>query len=62
MTIEELMDFVNANKIPMNTEILAAGASVRFIGYEKNCNLLTIDDEVQNADDFSVSEIIGKEE
>lgn len=59
LTIESLLNWINTNKIPMDTEIFAAGAPVRFIGYDARpeCGL-SIDDEVQDESEFDIIEIL----
>ena len=53
MTVQELLDFCNENDIPLNAELVAIGATVKFIGYDRTENMISIDD-TNYEEDFDI--------
>lgn len=45
LTIAELVNFCNDNGISLDTELTAMGATVKYIGYSKAKNVVTLDEE-----------------
>lgn len=45
LTIAELVNFCNDNGISLDTELVAMGATVKYIGYSKDINVVTLDEE-----------------
>ena len=52
LTIAELVNFCNDNNIPLNTELMAMGTTVKYIGYSKAENIVTLDEEDLSNDNF----------
>ena len=52
LTIAELANFCNDNGISLDTELAAMGATVKYIGYSKAKNVVTLDEEDLSGDNF----------
>lgn len=52
LTIAELVNFCNDNEISLDTELAAMGATVKYIGYSKANNVVTLDEEDLSGDYF----------
>lgn len=52
LTIAELVNFCNDNGISLDTKLAAMGATVKYIGYSKANNVVTLDEEDLSGDHF----------